>query len=72
MNINRAGASPPNNLQRKTTMQRYSPNINSEIYSIISAIEEFDVACDPAFDNDLDELERQFAELRLAQSRDLN
>ena len=53
-------------------MQRHSADINSEIYSIISAIEEFDGACDPAFDNELDELERQFAELRLAQSRDLN
>ena len=29
-------------------------------------------ACDPAFDNELEELERQFAEFRLAQARDLN
>lgn len=47
-------------------------NMNSELLRITSAIEEFDGACDPAFDNDLDELERQFAELRLAQARNLN
>jgi hypothetical protein len=34
--------------------------------------EEFDGACDPAFDNTLEELERQFAELRISQARDLN
>ena len=45
---------------------------DSAMLSVISAIEEFDGACDPAFDNDLDELERQFAELRLSRSRDLN
>ncbi len=53
-------------------MQRHTANINSEIYRVISAIEEFGGACDPAFDNDFEELERQFAELRLAQARDLN
>jgi len=53
-------------------MQHYPTDINSELFRVISSIEEFDGACDPAFDNDLDELERQFAELRLAQSRDLN
>jgi hypothetical protein len=53
-------------------MQRHSADINSEIYRVISAIEEFDGACDPAFDNELEELERQFAELRISQARDLN
>ncbi len=45
---------------------------NPAILSVISAIEEFDGACDPAFDSDLEELERQFAELRISRSRDLN
>jgi len=53
-------------------MQHYPQDINSEMLRVITAIEEFDGACDPAFDNDLDELERQFAELRIAQFRDLN
>jgi hypothetical protein len=53
-------------------MQYHATDVNSEMYRVISAIEEFDGACDPAFDNDLDELERQFAELRLVQTRDLN
>jgi hypothetical protein len=51
-------------------MQFYPTDINSEIFRVISAIEEFDGACDPAFDNDLDELERQFAELRLSRTLD--
>jgi hypothetical protein len=53
-------------------MQHYPTDRNSDLFRVISAIEEFDGACDPAFDNALDELERQFAELRLAQARDLN
>ena len=46
--------------------------IRSELAHVTFAIEEFGGACDPAFDNDLDELERQFAELRLALARDMN
>jgi len=53
-------------------MQRHSADTNSEIYRAISAIEDFGGACDPAFDNDLEELERQLADLRISQSRDLN
>ena len=53
-------------------MQHHPTDMNSEMLRVIAAIEEFDGACDPAFDNDLDELERQFAELRLALARDLN
>ena len=53
-------------------MQHYPRDINSDLFRVISAIEEFDGACDPAFDNDLDELERQFAEFRLSRARDLN
>jgi hypothetical protein len=39
--------------------------------AMLSLIAEFDTF-DPAFDNDLEELERQFAELRFAHSHDLN
>jgi hypothetical protein len=53
-------------------MQNHATDINSELLRVITAIEEFDGACDPAFDNELDELERQFAELRLALANDLN
>jgi hypothetical protein len=53
-------------------MQHHSADINSELLRVISAIEEFDGACDPAFDNELEELERQFAELRISQARYLN
>ena len=53
-------------------MQHYPTDINSELFRVISAIEEFDGACDPAFDSELEELERQFAELRMAHVRDLN
>jgi hypothetical protein len=53
-------------------MQHYPTHVTSGLFRVISAIEEFDGACDPAFDNDLDELERQFAELRLGLASDLN
>jgi hypothetical protein len=43
-----------------------NPHIHSHLARVAFAIDEFGGACDPAFDNDLDELERQFAELRLA------
>ena len=46
--------------------------IRSDLARVTFAIEEFDGACDPAFDNCLDELERQFAELRVALASDLN
>ena len=45
---------------------------NSAMLSLMADFEEFDGSIDPAFDNDLDELERQFAELRLSHTRDLN
>jgi len=53
-------------------MKHYPADINSELFRVISAIKEFDGGCDPAFDNDLDELERQFAELRFSQACDQN
>ncbi len=73
MHINLGGRlRPAHNLERTPTMQHNPIDINSELLRVITAIEEFDGACDPAFDNDLDELERQFAELRLSRARDLN
>jgi hypothetical protein len=53
-------------------MQHYSANFVSQMSRVTSAIKAFDGACDPAFDNDLDELERQFAEFRLALASDMN
>jgi hypothetical protein len=47
-------------------------HIRSDLARVTFALDEFDGACDPAFDNDLDELERQFAELRLGLANDLN
>jgi hypothetical protein len=46
-------------------MKHYPTSTISELAQVTFAIEEYGGACDPAFDNDLDELERQFAELRL-------
>lgn len=37
----------------------------SAMYRLMTDFENFDGACDPAFDSDSDELEREFAELRL-------
>ena len=53
-------------------MQHYPTDRNAELFRVITAIEKFDGVLDPAFDNDLDELERQFAELRISQPCDLN
>ena len=53
-------------------MQHYPTDITAELYRVFTAIEEFDGACDPAFDNELEDLERQFAELRISRARDLN
>jgi hypothetical protein len=46
-------------------MQHSPTHAASELARLTCAIEEFGGACDPAFDNDLEELERQFAEYRL-------
>ncbi len=53
-------------------MQHYPTHVTSELARIRFAIDEFGGACDPAFDNDLHELELQFAEFRLAVANDLN
>jgi hypothetical protein len=47
-------------------MQQYPTHVSSELFRLTSAVDEFDGACDPAFDDDLEELERQFQELRIA------
>ena len=52
-------------------MQHYQ-NVASELFRVTVAIDEFDGTCDPAFDNDFEELERQFAELRLSLANELN
>ena len=51
-------------------MQHHLTHVTSELARITFAIDEFGGACDPAFDNDLEELERQFAELRLGLASD--
>jgi hypothetical protein len=40
-------------------------DINSRLVHLISRFDEFHPACDPDFDSGLEELEREFAELRL-------
>ncbi len=47
-------------------MQHYPTHITSELASVTFAIEEFGGTCDPDFDCDFEELDRQFAEFRLA------
>jgi hypothetical protein len=42
----------------------YSPAA-LDAYSLISRFDEFPPGCDPDFDNDMQELERQFAEIRM-------
>jgi len=68
----RANSKPAPILERTPTMQYYTADINSELYRVITSINEFDGTCDPAFDNQYEELERQFAELRISQVRELN
>jgi hypothetical protein len=43
-------------------MQNYS---NSSAYDLIQRLEEFPAGCDPDFDSEFEELEREFAELRM-------
>lgn len=52
-------------------MQHYVADIDSELFRVVTAVDEFDGACDPAFDHDFEELERQFAELRVSHARDM-
>ncbi len=40
-------------------------HITSRLLHVTSRIEEFYPWCDPAFDNGMEELEREFAELRM-------
>jgi hypothetical protein len=48
----------------------YSFNNQSDLVAALQACH--DAGIDSAFDNDLDELERQFAELRISSNRELN
>jgi hypothetical protein len=45
---------------------------NAAILGLMADFDAFDGNCDPAFDNDYEELERQCAEFRLSVSSDLN
>jgi hypothetical protein len=47
-------------------MQFHPIHITSDLARLTFAIDDFDGACDSAFDNELEDLERQFAEFRLA------
>jgi len=62
----------PNPSRFVEALQCYPADIGSELLRVTSAIEAFDGTCDPAFDNELEELERQFAELRVSQARGWN
>lgn len=40
-----------------------------DAYSLISRFDEFPPSCDPDFDNDMQEIERQIAEIRMTYDR---
>jgi len=40
-------------------------DIQTAMYHVINRLDELDAGCDPEFDGEDEELERQFAELRL-------
>lgn len=44
--------------------------LNSRIFELTLALADYDIALDPDFDAGMEELEREFAELRLAQPCD--
>jgi hypothetical protein len=46
-------------------MTPFSQTQTSSIERLLSLLDQFPDCCDPDFDNDAEELERQFAELRL-------
>ena len=50
-------------------MTMFNHHATDSICSLIAALDRYaEAGIDPAFDADLDELERQFAELRFAQA----
>lgn len=51
-------------------MYRTDHHLNSRIFQLSSSLAEYDSALDPDFDDGLEELERQFAELRLQLAND--
>jgi len=46
----------------------YSP-VAEDAYSLISRFDELPPGCDPDFDNDMQEIERQLAEIRMTYNR---
>ena len=47
-------------------MNRYDhPSRISDMTTLLARLDEFPAGCDPDFDNELESLEREFAELRL-------
>ena len=72
-NINPGGHPSVRPQPGKDTDHAKLPNRHQfRILSRYLRLEEFDGTCNPAFDNGLEELERQLAELRLAAARELN
>jgi hypothetical protein len=53
-----------------TTFHHYTFDSMSDLTDALSAYAE--AGLDPAFDTEMEELERQFAELRMSQARDWN
>ncbi|HLN31835.1 MAG TPA: hypothetical protein VK395_29160 [Gemmataceae bacterium] len=47
----------------------YHSHPGETVYSLISQFEQFPPGCDPDFDNDLQEIERQLAEIRMTHDR---
>ena len=43
----------------------HAQDVQSRLYRVTNALEDMAAGCDPEFDNQQDELEREFAELRL-------
>ena len=46
-------------------MYRTDHHLNSRIFQLTSSLADYDSAVDPEFDGAMEELEREFAELRL-------
>jgi hypothetical protein len=44
-------------------------HVGESTYSLISRFDEFPPCCDPDFDNDLQDIERQLAEIRMTYER---
>jgi hypothetical protein len=50
-------------------MNTFNHHAADDIFSVTAALDRYaEAGIDPAFDNDMEELERRFAELRLTQA----